>query len=60
MDKLFVAYEPDGQNPYSHAFDCTFEIDDEANIEEMHRICKKICYLLGYGEQSINEWFGDN
>ena len=57
MDKLTVTYETDGINPYARGFSCVFEVDDEAHIEEIHRICKKICYLLGYGEQSIKEWF---
>ena len=60
MDKLTVIYEPDSTNPYSRGFECTFEVDDEADIEEIHTVCKKICQLLGYGEQSIKEWFGDD
>jgi hypothetical protein len=35
-------------------------LDDGLNIYEYKTFCKKLAYLIGYHENSINEAFGEN
>lgn len=58
MDNITITYVP-GDNPYARKFTCNWEIPSDANICEIHSVCRDFCKLLGYAEETINEYFGE-
>ena len=62
VGKIQFSYEPsETMDKYSNPFVVMVGIDDENyHISEFHKLCKKIARLYGFGENSIEKYFGED
>ena len=53
MDK--ITYERDVEGKSRETTKIDFEFESDLNIKEFKRLCVRLAYSLGYGENSIKE-----
>ncbi len=60
MGRIEFSFWPSGENPYERMIELSAEVPTEVGIGELHDLCKKFMFALGYTEKTIDEYFGES
>lgn len=56
-------YDDLTEDRYNETTHCSFDIygnfGEGLNIEEYYYFCKRFAAAIGFGDETINKWFGD-
>ena len=63
IGKMTFLYDDFHEDKFNETTHCSFDIygnfGDGLNIEEYHSFCRRFAAAIGFGDATINEWFGD-
>ena len=54
---IFINIDP---NPYANNMRLEFECSEDMPLSEFHRLCKYAAAAMGFGERTIEEYFGES
>lgn len=46
-------------DPIYEDMDLTYEVDEDMHISTLHRLCKSFARAAGFGEQLVENYFGE-
>lgn len=63
LGEIRFVLDDERQTKYNESIDCTYalygdEEDEILSIEDYYYKCKYFAAAMGFGEKTINEWFG--
>lgn len=59
-ENITFSYTTEGNNKTEHEMYLSYSFPGGMNIAAFHRACKRFGYALGFAQQNIEEYFGED